>query len=136
MVPNGVHRSYRWIQISYRFPSNIDLTLLYTVKLLILDTGGIFNNSMPSHPSTFVERDGNQELPDAQLRNLTAASRLGRARASGAGKALEKSGWDVEDSPVLVFNGSSTRLLDYSLAPFAAITGGCMMSFRGIQLYL
>ena len=67
-------------------------------------------------------RHGNLELPDPRLLALhVACARV--VHMSGAAEAFDELDRDVEDIRVLAFDGSSARLLDHLLTPFAVVPG-------------
>ena len=71
---------------------------------------------------TFSQGYEDLQLPNPQLLALhTACARV--VRMAGAAEAFDRLERDVEDEMVLAFDGSSTRLLDHLLTPFAAIPG-------------
>jgi len=71
---------------------------------------------------TFSSRHQNLCLPDPRLLALHAAcARV--AHMSGAAEAFDEFERDIEDTSVLAFDGSSARLLDHCLTPFAVIPG-------------
>jgi len=71
---------------------------------------------------TFTSIHGNARLPDPKLLALHAAcARV--VRMSGAAEAIDELERDVEETRVLAFDGSSARLLDHLITPFARIPG-------------
>ena len=82
----------------------------------------------------YLRRDGNRllvtfsshvpdaRLPDGKLLTLHAVcARV--AHLSGAAEAIDEWEQDAEDIRVLAFDGSSARLLDHLIAPFAIVPG-------------
>ena len=73
-------------------------------------------------------------LPASQLLALHAAcARV--AHMSGAAEFFNEIDRDVEESTVLAFDGSSVRLLNHLISPFATIPG-VVMCCSGIWLFL
>jgi len=71
---------------------------------------------------TFTSSHENARLPDPMLLALHAAC----ARVvgmSGAAEAINELERDLEETRVLAFDGSSARLLDHLITPFAIIPG-------------
>ena len=71
---------------------------------------------------TFSSAVEGARLPNSQLLALHAAcARV--AHMCGATEAMDELQRDVEDTRVLAFDGSSARLLDHLMSPFASIPG-------------
>ena len=71
---------------------------------------------------TFSSHDTDARLPDCNLLTLHAVcARV--AHLSGAAQAIDELDQDVEELRVLAFDGSSARLLDHLMVPFAAVSG-------------
>ena len=71
---------------------------------------------------TFSSNHENARVPNPKLLALHAAcARV--AHMSGAAEAFDEFERDVDDTRVLAFDGSSSRLLDHLMTPFAAIPG-------------
>ena len=71
---------------------------------------------------TFSSRHQSLRLPDPRLLALHAAcARV--AHMSGASEAFDEFERDIEDTRVLALDGSSARLLDHFLTPFAVVPG-------------
>jgi len=71
---------------------------------------------------TFSSRVTGARLPDSKLLTLHAiCARV--VHLSGAAQAIGELEEDVEEKRVLAFDGSSARLLDHLMAPFAVVPG-------------
>jgi len=71
---------------------------------------------------TFTSSHKNARPPEPKLLALHAAcARV--VRMSGAAEAIDELERDVEETRVLAFDGSSARLLDHLITPFAIIPG-------------
>ena len=69
---------------------------------------------------TFTSNNKDARLPDPRLLALHAA--CARAvRMSGAAEVIDEFERDVEETRVLASDGSSARLLDHLITPFARI---------------
>ena len=71
----------------------------------------------------FPERDFNVSAPPPDPKLLALHAVCARvAHMSGAAEAFDEFDRDLEDTIVLAEDGSSARLLDHVLTPFAVIT--------------
>ena len=71
---------------------------------------------------TFSSHVTGARLPNCKLLTLHAVcARVGHL--SGAAQAVNELEEDVEELRVLAFDGSSARLLDHLIAPFAVVPG-------------
>jgi len=121
-----VHYSY------YRFPSGTNLTHTqpnrYNVRVSDVDHMRYLRMFGHLHAGggplsvTFSSNYKDARLPNPQLLALHAAcARV--AHMSGAAETFYELERDVEDTRVLAFDGSSARLLDHLMIPFATIPG-------------